>query len=1635
MDQVAKHTFTKMNQDISKSKFNPNIYYEGRNIRIITNEDFGSVTNEYGNELKLSLPDIESNPTVTKPQLTSLTYPLTNPTILGHSNTIVDSFYLLSKYQLSFDTAKLFYAQNQNVTPYIDSNIRIIIDGETYFENYDSTNGAVTGPSLPTDTTVRVQSFHLASEPNEAAPDPTLYLEVYENGELINKQSASLDYINPVTLFYDIVIDPNKVYFFNAYSLPEPDEVESPFSDILISDYIIDGDIFTIHKVNTDYTLELIFIDIIDIETVKLDVQGFYENESIIKLYWADGVNELRFINVADPDLLELNKNFIATVPNVLLSQPKITGFVSGGSSHTSGSIQYAYNLYKLNGAQTKISPLSNITYLNSTDRGNDIDVRVDKAPIISIQDLDTSFDRIRVYSIKYNSLNVTPEIKLIYEDNISTNLEIIDDNNSTFNTLSYDEFVFLGGETYYPKHLKIKDNHLFLLNYSTKDYDIDFDARAYRYDTSGDTVITNKTGTESYEFSANDIPDIPFNFDAINPSNKTWEGDADFNKYIWKTVSGSGGTTTNRTAFFNDVLELVSSNSVYEEAYYDEEDNEVLDSDPNIIYVTTKKETTSIYNLNDDLTYSSSTISGISNLISTALCNDSDINGPGNYEWQLTHNAGQITLYIAATTDSRCPTPISPTKVVELTVTESGDTYDMSFVMQTPLGIDENAVIQTSEFNADNFQIEETITAPIEGVLGGIGPNVEFEIKYKTVKSNFGEPSMNSTPNLASINIPSEHTSLKSGEIYRLYLEFQLEDGTFLFSKWIADVKIPEIGSEGSMPPFDADGNINYCYIETKLINLPDDERITGWRVTIVERTEFDRSVTHQGLYNAGINDNFNPSVDAFPSYLQRTIRNGNEIPTANNRYGKPVKQNGATGGARNIASNSRVNTSGGNLEITNEPNTYEVSQDVGFIYSPETVLNKSLPITSGRVRRLGLLENTWSESNRETYDTGGQLIFEHPNMPGDEELTKSSLKEGAELLLNYIGFGTNRPLHRAAKYGKLISDNRALEGEAIYSRKRHAYVRYFGGLKYLADTNSSYYDSIDSQIGFVQPIVNTFSIPNGSNNMSIAGRPGIPVVYPDDEITPISFLFYGGSATVVTGIANQVHYGTVELPANDDGDFGVLSELYRIVQNQYGGDTYTARQLNRTIPYSDVMELETGLATTGHQGDTFIQKFNYLKTFRANNGTVQIAEVVSFPVETTINLDLRFDISKGRGNNFEADENTYYGFNLAYNQKNNTIKGITKPFNFSEINTFPTNIIPSKIKINGELVDSFTDFLVNDIKTLDGQYDEITGVGEFKDNLYSFQKNAIAYLAINPRVQVQASDGIPIELGTGRLIERYQYITTNSGTLNKWSIVKSNSGLMYTDILTKSINFLAEDPMKITTVNGFYNKFLDYIDTYEDVLSIDNPVLNTGVITFYDKIKEDTYITFLTENPITIIYNGLSQGFTSFVDFFPRHYINADNTIITTNDNNSLWEHNKASPRSTYYDSYYPSDITLVVNDNPDINKIFNNIHFNSEFSYNNTDYSNITFNKLRVWNEYQDTELTDLNTLVYRSSIKRRLRKWNLIIPRDSNVLYKRDRISNYWTYVQLLFDKTELPVPNQLDYKFTLHDILISYTPKP
>src|SRR5690606_4100365 len=186
---------------------------------------------------------------------------------------------------------------------------------------------------------------------------------------------------------------------------------------------------------------------------------------------------------------------------------------------------------------------------------------------------------------------------------------------------------------------------------------------------------------------------------------------------------------------------------------------------------------------------------------------------------------------------------------------------------------------------------------------------------------------------------------------------------------------------------------------------------------------------------------------------------------------------------------------------------------------------------------------------------------------------------------------------------------------------------------------------------------------------------------------------------------------------------------------------------------------------------------------------------------------------------------------------------------------------------------------------------------------------------------VQINPSDNIAIELGTGRILERYKYITTTSGSIHKESIVKTNNGILYFDMLNKSLNFLNDQNADaLSTLNGMYNVISNYVNENKVNLLQPNILDNKGVISYFDNIKKDIYITFLNEgNNLTLTYNTLSQGFISKLDCYPNIYINFDNTLITSNDRLSLWEHGIGN-YSTYYGNYFPSHITLVFNENPD-------------------------------------------------------------------------------------------------------------------
>ena len=77
------------------------------------------------------------------------------------------------------------------------------------------------------------------------------------------------------------------------------------------------------------------------------------------------------------------------------------------------------------------------------------------------------------------------------------------------------------------------------------------------------------------------------------------------------------------------------------------------------------------------------------------------------------------------------------------------------------------------------------------------------------------------------------------------------------------------------------------------------------------------------------------------------------------------------------------------------------------------------------------------------------------------------------------------------------------------------------------------------------------------------------------------------------------------------------------------------------------------------------------------------------------------------------------------------------------------------------------------------------------------------------------------------------------------------------------------------------------------------------------------------------TITFNESSSGWTSFWDYTPTFAFSVNGRYFTTKDG-SIYEHYTTALHGYYYDTYYNSEVTLVLNDNPSMVKNFKTVNY---------------------------------------------------------------------------------------------------------
>jgi hypothetical protein len=196
-----------------------------------------------------------------------------------------------------------------------------------------------------------------------------------------------------------------------------------------------------------------------------IETLPYYESESVQKVYWVDGFNQPRVINIAADNIVErLDTQFDFNPTITKFPDVTITKEYSGTGLFPAGVIQYFISYYNKFGAETGIVWASDLQYVTEYNRAIGPDENTVCSFKININNIDTTYEYARVYSMQRTSLNTTPICRIVGDINInnSDTITIIDTNTNT-ETIDPTQLLFLGGDTFIASTLAQKDDTLFL--------------------------------------------------------------------------------------------------------------------------------------------------------------------------------------------------------------------------------------------------------------------------------------------------------------------------------------------------------------------------------------------------------------------------------------------------------------------------------------------------------------------------------------------------------------------------------------------------------------------------------------------------------------------------------------------------------------------------------------------------------------------------------------------------------------------------------------------------------------------------------------------------------------------------------------------------------------------------------------------------------------------------------------------------------------------------------------------------------------------------------------------------------------------------------------------------------------------
>lgn len=1363
-----------------------------------------------------------------------------------------------------------------------------------------------------------------------------------------------------------------------------------------------------------------------------------YESDLIQKVYWVDGLNSPRVINITKPELvypdiyvdghkkpspdklklyneegsyssLYKDSPFDFVQELQLKEDIRIKRLQSNVGIFPSGVIQYALTYLHKYGQESNIFYTSQPLYLSYPDRGGGPEDRVSCSFELNISNIDTKFQYIRVYSIIRTSIDATPTVKRVSDIDISgvTNGSInIIDNNTTGDVVDPTYLLYVGGKDIIANCIATKDNTLFLGNISYKRKSI----RDLELEDAGFKLNQSKYPL-NLEVQGRDID--------VGSSNKS---------YIFKNQ-----LSENTCTFKNGETYRLGCRFQYKNGEW---------SEP----IWIKDEVYRFDNLGyDDEQLHLGKISGI---ISDALKNKLTENGYRKIQSLIVKPSYKDRTILAQ--GILCPT----VGQVGNRATTSGVWAQSSWLIRPFAGASlEGGTLGTIAADVHNLSLYFGRGRAVElqnMAIENANNDLSYQLSYDQMTSGLDLEDINSY--YGAFVVDQSIVTMHSPDIEFGNVSNVINSGVKLSLNKIGEIEFTSndgyINIQTSSPVADPDssGFINQS------THAKDGSR------SLVSGLFYEDSTV---LCKDGKTFETQKSPRLWMTYLWH------RAGSLNNDIARP-----ADGGARTaeLKKKSIINFKVSNISryYTRDEEVELPITDIKSFNSNEVSLLKLNISTNKTVSYYGNVDtlipsyqkygivssfNKYSSLDPSTYTFNGYVytdnIEEVFSLKADKlrgvirnnaYLVKGRVQEG---VIPYKGEGFSTTVNLAEKGAIITLD--------IVNGK------FTGGITLTSQTTDSDGNIVPS--GFHWDIVGTTDYT--PNPVMVPIKWGTPpfssptTFIADDADTGET---YETLKNIKDGIRlkyKSAPHAVISLkqpltrPYRKRGIL-YLTELRQEVVNRYGGQSEEALLSNLWIPAGPALNIEDGVVEW-LWGDTWFQRYDFLKTYPFTfEDANQVTEIGSFFCETRINIDGRYDKNR-ESVSFSLSPTNFNLINPVYSQLDTFFTSRKLDEDYYKTSNYPAQFLWTSTKVPSSETDLWTNLHVASSYDVDGRNGSITAIQPYNDILIGFQDRAVFQILFNSRVQIQASDGVPIEIANSRKVDGVRIYNNSIGCQDKFNIVSTATGIYFIDNNNFTVyKFNGE----FTNIGAQLGNLYWFRDNYQNSTWSfrANAPYNPGIRLFYDPKYQDVYFVpalpikiahqvdsdkwEIIEDPRTpkndaLCFSEQLNQFTSMLSYngavmFPfnsKFYSLANNS----DGNLALWENFAGDGYNNIFGKIRPFNFSFISNDNPLYTKIFDTIELRAD-KYNASilvgdKYSTIIqegqpLDYIRVVNEYQDTNDMPFN----HTNLRKKFRVWRLQIPRNFGT---RERIRNPWT-------KITLGCNNPNNNLTIVHDLTVKYT---